>query len=103
MPDCTSDRNALPAQNPDAFEKALGDEPEKRLRLQEIADALPALDGVGERLDEAKKQVTFLLADLDRAEYDETRAQAEYDHRKALYSEEREILQSLGLTQNLFR
>ena len=97
------DRNAMPPQSLDDFKRKLSGNVEARVRLQELADQIPRSDGIGAVLDEQLEECHRLRGDLALARCRAKETGIAYAQRIKLLQEERDLLESLGLTENLYR
>lgn len=97
------DHAQLLPQDPQTFAAILDSRPGDRRRLQELGDQIPSLDGCGEDLRQAKAAVESALAVLHAAQREAQAAAVSYALRAKLLTEERQTLERLGLTCNLYR
>lgn len=89
-------------QDPVTFQRVLAAHPGERRRLQELAHQIPQTDGIGHTLHLAKERCARLRAELSVAQQEAEGYGKTLATRYALMTEERRILESLGLTQNLY-
>lgn len=99
----TPDRNARPYQNLPEFSRTVDDRPDERQRLQELAELIPKGHGSGDEYERALDGQEALEALLEAAVANTATAFHTYRAHIAFLKEERALLQSLGLTANLFR
>lgn len=99
------DRNARPMQDPADFKRLLSSprHEQSRKRLQELALQIPHGYGSGQEFDDARQELVDATLRASRARTAAERAGHAYNQHLQLTREERELLQSLGLTANLFR
>lgn len=69
----------------------------------ELGVLIPESDGVGDSAAEAESQVVAAQVALDNAVRHSQQLRRDYLARVELMEEERGLLQSLGLTENLYR
>jgi hypothetical protein len=103
MPCPIPDRNERPVQDLNEFKEATDANPEERQRLQELAEQIPKTYGIGDLLDKALLAEQRAKAALEAATTERESTYSLYAFSLSLHHEERRLLESLGLTANLFR
>ena len=99
----TPDRNSRPPQSLADFQQTLASNADAARRLQELALMLPLGYGTGDTYHKAIMEAARRLRNLREAVEAEDAAEAAYNNHIRLLNEERELLNNLGLTANLYR